>query len=301
MQSTPPSKSPSVELKAVLAAATGSTLVGSVPMIAVGLYRDGMSVTSVLLFRYAIALAVLWPLAYWTSPNLGEDWRKAGRALYINGITLGIGQTFTYFRAVETLPSSIVVTIFFTYPIITLAVDALVFGRRPGIGSAAAVGMIFTGAMLAGWPKLSFEASEPVGLVCAIATPILFSAYIAVAYRFTRQATAFAAAASIYSGLASGYLVAALLTGLTLPAGWHGVGSLLLIAIVGGVVQISAFSYALPRLSASGYSIIVSLELVTVVIIGVFVLGEPLTAVQMAGVGLVVAGIVTDRLTRPAA
>jgi drug/metabolite transporter (DMT)-like permease len=38
--------------------------------------------------------------------------------------------------------------------------------------------------------------------------------------------------------------------------------------------------------------------LVTVVSIGVLLLGERLTAVQFAGIGLVAAGIVADRLVR---
>ena len=298
MSSPSTDKRSSLELKAVLVAAMGSTLVGGVPMIAVGLYRDGMDAQSLLFWRYWIALAVLWPLAIATSPSLGEDWRKAGRGLFLNGLTLGVAQTFTYFRAVETLPSSIVITIFFTYPIIALAIESFMLGRRPSATSIGAAILVFLGAMLAGWPNLSFEVSEPVGLVCAIFTPIGYSIYVAVAYRFTRQASPFAGAAAIYSGLAVGYAVVVAIVGLKLPVGWSGIGGLLLVAIVGGVIQISSFSYALPRLSASGYSIIVSMELITVVVLGVLVLGETLSAVQMAGVGLVAVGIVVDRLMR---
>ena len=74
--------------------------------------------------------------------------------------------------------------------------------------------------------------------------------------------------------------------------------SALAIGIVGGVIQISSFAYALPRLSAGGYSIIVSMELVTVVLLGVTVLGETLSVPQAIGIALVAIGIVTDRLAR---
>lgn len=281
-----------------MAAAIGSTLVGTVPMFAVGLYAQGMDVTSLLFWRYGIALTLLWPLALITSPDIGTDWRRGGKGLYINGMLLGVLQTFTYFRAVKSLPSSIVVTIFFTYPMLTLLIDRFVFRKSILLASVAAVGLIFCGALLAGWPQLRFDTADPVALICAIATPIGFSVYIAIAYRFTRQASPFAGAASIYSGLFTGYALIACFTGLTFPSGSAGWLSAMAIGIVGGVIQISSFAYALPRLSAGGYSVIVSMELVTVVLIGVTVLGEALTPLQAAGVALVAVGIVTDRLAR---
>ena len=119
-----------------------------------------------------------------------------------------------------------------------------------------------------------------------------------MAYRFTRQGSPFAGAAAIYLGLGTGYAIVTLFTGMHLPSHTTGWLALAAIAFVGGVIQISSFAYALPRLSASGYSIIVSLELVSVVLLGVTVLGEKLSPIQIVGIVLVVAGIVTDRLLR---
>lgn len=282
----------------MVAAAVGSSLVGAVPTFAVGLYREGLDVFSLLFWRYVVALVFLWPLAVATSPSLREDWARGGRSLFVNALILGVAQTFTYFRAVETVPSSVVVTIFFTYPLITLAIDRFVYRLSVGWGSAVAVALVFIGALLAGWPSLSLESGDPVGIACAVATPIVFSLYIAVAYRFTRQASPFAGAASIYSGLCVGYMIAVAIMGLKLPVTTTGWLSILAIGTIGGALQVSSFAYALPRLSTSGYSIIVSLELVTVVLLGVLVLGEKLTPAQMAGVALVVVGVVTDRIVR---
>lgn len=287
-----------VELRAVLAAMTGSTLVGSVPMLATELYRDGMGASSLLFWRYWIAMAILAPLAWWTSPSLREDWRRAGRPLMLNAMTLGAFQTFTYFRAVETLPTSVVITVFFAYPILTLIIDRFAFEKAVAWGSMVAVSVVFSGAMLAGWPSLSLAGADAVGIACAIVTPISFAIYIAIAYRFTRQTSPFAGAAAIYLGLALSYAVVAVFAGLKFPIDGGGWGRLLFIGILGGVVQISSFAYALPRLSASGYSIIVSMELLTVVLLGVFVLGEVLSPVQTFGVALVAFGMVGDRIVR---
>lgn len=61
--SAPREPGPSVEARAVAAAAFGSALVGTVPYFAIGLYKSGMDVPSLLVLRYWIALAVLVPIA----------------------------------------------------------------------------------------------------------------------------------------------------------------------------------------------------------------------------------------------
>lgn len=199
----PPVTSQSRDFWPVLAAATGSTMVGSVPMLAMGLYSRGMDPQSMLFWRYWLALSILVPLAVATSPGLASEWRSAGRGLFINGITLGVLQTFTYFRAIQTMPSSIVVTIFFTYPLFTVLIDHFLFGRKARLPTVLAVFLILIGVALTGWPHLTLHEVEPVGLACAILTPLIFSVYIAIAFRFTRQSSPFAGATFIYLGSAA--------------------------------------------------------------------------------------------------
>jgi inner membrane transporter RhtA len=241
---------------------------------------------------------VLIPIAWWTSPGLRAEWATAGRGLFLNGMTLGAVQTYTYFRAVQTVPSSIVITIFFSYPIITLALDRYLLAIPVGWSSIVAAVLIFLGALLAGSPSLGLGDADTVGILCALATPMIYAVYIGIAYRFTRRGSPFAAASAIYLGLGCAYAAMVGVLGIRLPAGYGEWQSLIAIAMLGGVIQIASFAYALPRLSAGRYSIIVSLELVTVVSIGVLLLGERLTPLQLAGIGLVVVGIVADRLIR---
>jgi drug/metabolite transporter (DMT)-like permease len=296
--SAPIQPGPGVETRAVAVAAMGSSLVGTVPFFAIGLYQAGMSVSSLLFWRYSIALMVLIPLAIWTSPGLRAEWIAAGRGLFLNGLILGVAQTYTYFRAVQTIPSSVVITVFFVYPMIMLAIDRFLYAMPIRWPSIAAAGLIFIGAMLAGWPSLGLGTADMVGLICAIATPFVYSAYVAIAYRYTRQASPFASASAIYLGLGGGYTLAVVLFGLNVPTSPTSWIWMLAIALVGGVIPVVSFSYALPRLSAARHSIIVSLELVTVVLLGVLLLGEQLTTVQFFGIGLVAVGIVADRLIR---
>ena len=279
-------------------AALGSSLVGSVPYFAIGLYNGGMDVASVLLGRYCIALLVLIPLAIWTSPGLAAEWRSAGRGLFLNGLILGVAQTYTYFRAVQTIPSSVVVTVFFVYPMIMLAIDRFIFAIPVHRSSIAAATLIFVGALFAGWPSLGLGSADVVGILCALATPFVYSAYVAIAYRYTRQASPFAGASAIYLGIGLGYALVVAFSGFKMPESVEAWRHLLAIALIGGVIPVVSFAYALPRLSGARYSIIVSLELVTVVLIGVLLLGERLSGIQFAGIALVAVGIIADRLVR---
>jgi drug/metabolite transporter (DMT)-like permease len=61
---------------------------------------------------------------------------------------------------------------------------------------------------------------------------------------------------------------------------------------------ITLFSYSVPRLGPSSYAIIANLELVTVVTIGVILLGEKMTRERAGGGALIVTGIVGYGLLR---
>ena len=58
------------------------------------------------------------------------------------------------------------------------------------------------------------------------------------------------------------------------------------------------FSYSVPKLGATSFSILANAELVTVVAIGILVLGEAMTPDKAVGGALIVAGIVTHALSR---
>jgi drug/metabolite transporter (DMT)-like permease len=62
----------------------------------------------------------------------------------------------------------------------------------------------------------------------------------------------------------------------------------------------SLFAFAVPRLGASGFAILANAELVTVVLIGILVLGEAVTAARSAGALLIITGILAFGLSQRA-
>jgi drug/metabolite transporter (DMT)-like permease len=95
----------------------------------------------------------------------------------------------------------------------------------------------------------------------------------------------------LYGGLGAAYLGALLWLGASLPTSAPGWLSLAFLALGPGAVAAVAQSYSMPRLGPPTYAIIANCELVTVVLVGVIVLGEKLTPSSALGGGLILAGI----------
>ena len=287
----------SSEIKAVLAAAIGSTSVGFVPFFVTGLQEAGVDTVSTLVWRYVVALAILAPLAIWRH-NLVDEWRRGGRWLVVNALTLGTVQVYCYFKAIETLPTSVVVTIFFFYPVLTLVLDRVLFGIPVTAAAIGAVALIITGVGLISFPGLVGATLDPTGIMLSVLTAVGYAAYIAAAYPVTKTVAPLASAVFIYGSYALAFGAASLVHGFKLPPQPELWLNILFIGTLGGALQILSFSYALPRLASSGYAVIVCLELVTVVLAGVWLLGEQLSPLQCAGIGLVLCGILLARARR---
>src|SRR5207253_3428116 len=105
-------------------------------------------------------------------------------------------------------------------------------------------------------------------------------------------------ACSLFAGMGLSFALAAVLFGLDVPANSRSWLLLLFIALGPGALTMTLFSYSVPRLGASSFAILANAELVTVVLIGVLVLGEAFTADRAIGGALIVAGILTHALAR---
>jgi len=287
----------SVELKAALAAAIGSISVGFVPFFVTGLQRAGIDTVSTLLWRYIIALAILVPLALWRH-HLIDEWRRGGRWLVLNGMIAGTFQVYCYFKAIETLPTSVVVTIFYCYPVLTLVLDRVLFGMRVTAVTLVAVTTIVVGVGLTSLPGFVGATLDPTGVTYAALAAVVYAIYIAAAYPITRNVAPIATAVFIYGSFAIVFGAVASVSGFAMPPTPDLWLNVLFIGTVGGALQILSFSYALPKLASSGYAVIVCLEVVTVVLAGVILLGERLVPIQWLGITLVLGGILVARRRR---
>jgi inner membrane transporter RhtA len=252
---------------------------------------------AVLLFVRVDVLGVAW-LRIASAALIFAVWRKPWRAfaaldrdgkrlLIAWGSVLAL-MNCIFYSAIDRLPLGTVAAIEFL-PVIVLAA----IGMRTARNLAAlvmAVGGVYllTDVVLDG---------EPLGVALAAANAVLFALYIVLGARVAERG----AAAGI-DGLAASMLIAAVVV--TPIGGWAvlpvlddpvaiaaGIG----VGVSSSVIPYVADQLALARISRSTYALMVSLLPATATVIGIVVLDQLPTWVEVAGVALVVAGVAAHR------
>jgi drug/metabolite transporter (DMT)-like permease len=276
---------------AALAAVSGSAMVGIMPLMARHLYADGLGAPSMLFWRYALAVMALVLGAKALRIELRPAWRGGAWRILLLGATLGAAQTLCFWESLKTLETSIAVLLFYTYPVMTLVLDRVLFARPIRPLALSCIAIILLGAGLITVPGVRGGAIDLRGLCWAIPSPLIYAAYLAINSRLLRHYPAVVGAAGLFGGMALSFGVAAAFIGLdwpSTPAVWVMV---LFVALGPGALTMSLFAFSVPRLGASGFAILANVELVTVVLIGTLVLGEAVTPGRAVGALLIVTGI----------
>jgi drug/metabolite transporter (DMT)-like permease len=281
----------------LVAALLGSILYGTVPSLSIALYKNGMNAESILLMRYALGLCLIIPIVFLRGWRTGSIPLRPALTIYFSAAIIGTTYISFYFEALRHVPSSIAILLFFTYPAVTLVAERLVFKTPiPPLKAIAAL-LIVGGSGLAMGKFGAFTCSVGFGLMLACLAPLGYCIYLQIVSRQLKKMSTWAGALVIYSGLGTGFIGVAALAGFHPPTDTPSWFLLLAIVIFGSVIPMAAFAYSMPQLGPSTYGIIASSELLTVVAIGVVLLGEQLNRLQILGATLVISGIVLSRIT----
>lgn len=247
---------------------------------------------AVLLFASVDPLGVAW-LRIVSAAVILAAWRRPWRAMarldgdtrrliaLMGGVLAAMNACF--YTAIDHLPLGTVAAVEFL-PVIALAALGMRTARNAAaLGLAAAGVYAVTDVHLGG---------TPLGIGLAFANAALFAAYIVAAHR-----VATSPGIAGIDGLAGAMLAAAAAITPAAPVAAHALTDpALLAAGVGVGVTSSVIPYvcdqlAMARLPRSTYALLVSLLPATATAVGVIVLDQVPTFVDVAGVALVVAGV----------
>jgi drug/metabolite transporter (DMT)-like permease len=180
-------------------------------------------------------------------------------------------------------------------PLVALAAWALL-DERPSARVALAVPLVFGGAVLiSGAVGDGAYGRDPVlGALYGVLTAVAYTGFILVLREMGRDlrrpAGPLFAATLAATGVAA--VAGALLGEVDLVPAWPAHGWLVTLALTSQVLGWLLIAVALPRLPASLTSVVLTVQPVGSVLLGIVLLGEDPAPLQLAGVIVIVAGIV---------
>jgi inner membrane transporter RhtA len=252
---------------------------------------------AVLLFARVDVLGVAW-LRIVSAAALFALWRRpwrhlaaldatGRRLLAVWGVVLAV-MNVCFYVAIDRLPLGTVAAIEFL-PVIALAAIGVRTTRN-----VAALVLAVGGVYLLSEVRIE---GEPLGFVFAFANAALFAAYIVLAHRVAQSSAirgidglglSMLVAALAVTPLAGSAASSALVDPVALAAG-IGVG------ISSSVIPYVTDQLAMAQMRRATYALLVSLLPATAIVVGAVVLAQFPTRIEVAGVGLVVAGVAIRR------
>jgi inner membrane transporter RhtA len=250
---------------------------------------------AVLLFARVDVLGVAWLriasaaviFALWRRPWRSVRHSGTGRLLLAWGAVLAVMNS-TFYLAIDRLPLGTVAAIEFLPVIVLAALGARTPRNLAALALAVPGVYLLTDVALAG---------DPLGVVFAFVNAALFAAYIVVSHRAAQNGSvpgidllgmAMLIAAVVATPIGAWAAAPALLDPVALAAG-IGVG------VSSSVIPYVTDQLAMARMSRSTYALMVALLPATATVIGIVVLAQLPSAVEVLGVALVIAGVAVHR------
>ena len=264
---------------------------GAMAIFARQAYAAGADVHGVLLARFAIAGALLAAVML-ASRRAWPRGRALAVAIGMGGVGY-VGQSILYFTALRHASAGLVALLLYAYPVIVTLLAAAFLHEPLTRRRAVLLAVGFAGIAL----TVGGGDGAALGFALGLAAALVYSVYIVVGARELRAVDPVAASTVICLSAAATLLAASLAREPVLPeapAGWAAIAA---IAVVSTAVAILAFFAGLKRVGAANASMLSTLEPVVTVALAWLLLGETLSAAQVAGGAVVLATAV--RLARP--
>ena len=221
---------------------------------------------------------------------------KQALALLGLGLNTCVG-TVLYNYALTLLPVSVAITLLFQFTWMGIVVQLVVMRRRPHAAEVAAAAIILGGTLLAS-RMLSSDvgALDPVGVACGLLSAASCTCFMFFSSRVGRGVP------TVQRGLV--VCLGACVLGFALCPDYFASGALqdgiwkfgLILGLCALFVPVALFGIATPHLTPGLAAIMASSELPCGIALSALVIGEPVEALQVAGIVAILAGIVVSQL-----
>lgn len=263
------------------------------PVLVQVAYRHGAAVTGILAWRYVLAAVVLAVIA---RRRLRRTPKRAAAAAFALGAVVYAADSFLFFASLERTSAPLASLLHYAHLALVVGVAALVGRERLSRRRLAALVAIFAGVALVGGGAAHPDA---LGIGLALAAAVAYAVYVLLSDRLLRDADPIALTAILTAGAAVTFLAIGGGGGtLAQVGGAAGLVCLGAAAFVGSAVAVTAFLAGVRLVGPGKASLLVTVEVPVTIVLAAVVLGQRLTAAQLAGAAFVVAAILVLQLPR---
>lgn len=269
-------------------------------------YRHGVDATTLLALRMVLSAPFFVLLAWWASRS-GDQKPLSGadrRGVVILGLIGYYLSSYFDFLGLQYITAALERLLLFVHPTFVVLLSALLFKRRITLRDVVAIALSYLGiALVFGHDLATQPGNVALGAFWVLLSALLYAVYLLGSGRLVGRVGSlrFASYAGLVSsvGVVGHYLAtrdAALIV--SQPAPVYGLA--LLMAVFSTVLPIVLTSEGIRRIGASHASIVASVGPIATIVLGAMFLGEQITWIQIAGAGLVLAGVLAIGLQKKA-
>lgn len=285
-------------LKGYLFAAIAAASYGTNPIFAIPLYREGISVTSVLFMRYAMAVAIMFFVTMIKSPKAFVIKPKYVGLLAFMGILMVLS-SIALFESYKYLSAGIASTLLFFYPVMVAVIMAIFYKERLTKKSWACLVTAFLGVVIlsknddGGFISL-------LGLTLVMLSSLSYAIYLVYINRGPMKKIN--TSTITFYVILGGFLVmipyclldGGLMLPKTTPAWINAIG----LGFFPTVISLIFTSRAIALIGSTETAIFGALEPLTAVILGILILGETLTITPAIGMILIFVSVTVLMMKR---
>lgn len=263
---------------------------GTLGIFGVYAQRAGVSIPTVLAYRFAIASLLVWGVLAWN----GGARLLRGRSLVVALALGGVGyatMSALYFLGLEFLTAGLVAIVLYTYPAFVVVLAVLTIGERVTRVMVVALGLALAGvALVVGADPAGVSV---VGVLVVLGAAVAYATYITISRAVLETVDPLVLTAHVVPAAALSFVVAGTATGEF--AVWPGRSAwpiLVGVAVLATAIPMFTFFAGIERIGASRAGVVSTVEPLVTVALGVALFAEPVTPTTAVGGGLILVAVV---------
>lgn len=279
------------KLKGYLCGMVSGATYGMIPLFSLPVLHEGLGFDSLLFYRYLMAAAVMALIQVLRRRSLAISLRDFPLVLLL-GVLFAFSSVFM-FMAFDYMPTGLVSTMYFVYPVITAIIMSLFFKERMTWSRVLSLVLALAGiAML--YVSDGEERISLFGVGLTFAAALVYALYIVITNksRIRKMPSSTLAFWSLAIGAVVFFLRADCGMALQTVPSMQAWGFILMLAIVPTVVSCTALVLSIRFVGSTVTSILGASEPVTAVLCGTLVFEEPMSWRIFFGIVTIIVAVV---------